>query len=116
MDVIAQYHAAITTMLQKIVDTQKEAIATAARRCADAIAEDRYLYVIGTGGHSAIAPQEMFWRAGGLVPGEWDSAADTLAYDSPRGTVRMAGNHLVQSVYLARTDGLDLDVVAQLAP
>jgi ABC-type branched-subunit amino acid transport system substrate-binding protein len=55
-------------------------------------------------------------RAGGLVPGEWDSAADTLAYDSPRGTVRMAGNHLVQSVYLARADGLDLDVVAQLAP
>ena len=26
MDVIAQYHAAITTMLQKIADTQKEAI------------------------------------------------------------------------------------------
>ena len=68
MDVIAQYHAAITTMLQKIVDTQKGALATAARRCADAIAEERYLYVIGTGGHSAIAPQEMFWRAGGLVP------------------------------------------------
>jgi urea transport system substrate-binding protein len=55
-------------------------------------------------------------RAGGLVPGEWDSAADTLAYDSPRGTVRMAGNHLVQSVYLARADGVDLDVVAQLTP
>jgi urea transport system substrate-binding protein len=55
-------------------------------------------------------------RAGGLVPGEWAAAADALAYDSPRGTVRMAGNHLVQSVYLARADGLDLDVVAQLAP
>jgi urea transport system substrate-binding protein len=55
-------------------------------------------------------------RAGGLVPGEWEAAADALAYDSPRGTVRMAGNHLVQSVYLARADGLDLDVVAQLAP
>ena len=34
MDLIAQYHAAITAMLQKIVDTQKEAIQTAARRCA----------------------------------------------------------------------------------
>jgi len=68
MDVIAEYHAAITSMLQKIVDTQREAIGKAAQRCADAIAEDRYLYVIGTGGHSSIAPQEMFWRAGGLVP------------------------------------------------
>jgi uncharacterized phosphosugar-binding protein len=68
MDVIAQYHAAVTAMLHKIADTQQEPIRTAARRCADAIAEERYLYVIGTGGHSAIAPQEMFWRAGGLVP------------------------------------------------
>jgi hypothetical protein len=55
-------------------------------------------------------------RAGGLLPDEWDAAADTLAYDSPRGTVQMAGNHLVQSVYLARAAGLDLDVVAQLVP
>jgi len=36
MNLIAQYHAAITAMLQKIVDTQQEAIRTAARRCADA--------------------------------------------------------------------------------
>ena len=68
MDVIAQYHTAITTMLQKIVDTQREPIRRAARRCADAIVEDRYLYVIGTGGHSYIACEELFWRAGGLVP------------------------------------------------
>lgn len=68
MDVIAQYHAAITTMLGQIAATQGDAIRTAARRCAEAVAEERYLYVIGTGGHSAIAPQEMFWRAGGLVP------------------------------------------------
>ncbi len=67
MDALGQYHAAITGMLQKIIDTQREAIGRAGRRCADAIAEDRYLYVIGPGGHSAIAPQEMFWRAGGLA-------------------------------------------------
>ena len=68
MDVIAQYHSAITAMLQQIAETQKEPIGRAARRCADAIAEERYLYVIGTGGHSYIACEEMFWRAGGLVP------------------------------------------------
>jgi ABC-type branched-subunit amino acid transport system substrate-binding protein len=55
-------------------------------------------------------------RAGSLMPAQWEAAAAALAYDSPRGTVRMAGNHLVQNVYLARADGLDLDVVAQLAP
>jgi hypothetical protein len=27
----------------------------------------------------------------------------------------MAGNYLLQSVYLARTDGLEFDVIAQLA-
>lgn len=68
MDGIAQYHGAITAMLQKIVDTQREPIAWAARQCADAIVEDRYIYVIGTGGHSYIACEELFWRAGGLVP------------------------------------------------
>ncbi|HXV93614.1 MAG TPA: substrate-binding domain-containing protein [Pseudonocardia sp.] len=55
-------------------------------------------------------------RAGALDPRELDAAADALAYDSPRGTVRMAGNHLQQSVYLARADGLDLDVLAELGP
>jgi uncharacterized phosphosugar-binding protein len=68
MDGIAQYHAAIGAMFQKIVDTQREPIARAARRCADAITEDQYIYVIGTGGHSYIACEELFWRAGGLVP------------------------------------------------
>jgi uncharacterized phosphosugar-binding protein len=68
MDGIAQYHAVVTAMLQKIADTQRETIGRAARRCAEAIVEDRYLYVIGTGGHSYIACEEMFWRAGGLVP------------------------------------------------
>jgi uncharacterized phosphosugar-binding protein len=67
VDPISQYHAAVSGMLQRIVDTQREAIGAAGRRCAEAIAQDRYLYVIGPGGHSSIAPQEMFWRAGGLA-------------------------------------------------
>jgi urea transport system substrate-binding protein len=55
-------------------------------------------------------------RAAGPDPLAWTAAADRLAYDSPRGPVRMAGNHLVQDVYLAEADGLALDVVAQLTP
>ncbi len=68
MDGITQYHTAITSMLQTIVDTQREPIGRAAKRLADAIQADRYIYIIGTGGHSYIACEEMFWRAGGLVP------------------------------------------------
>jgi uncharacterized phosphosugar-binding protein len=67
-DPITQYHTAVSAMLQKIADTQREPIRRAAARLADAIAADRYVYVIGTGGHSYIAAEEMFWRAGGLVP------------------------------------------------
>jgi ABC-type branched-subunit amino acid transport system substrate-binding protein len=43
-----------------------------------------------------------------------NAAADTLAYEGPRGLVRMSGNHLLQDVYLARADGLEFDVLAQL--
>lgn len=54
-------------------------------------------------------------RAGELGPHALRGAADALAYDSPRGVVAMDGNHLLQSVHLARADGLEFDVLAQLA-
>lgn len=53
--------------------------------------------------------------AGSLELNRMCGAADKLAYDSPRGTVRMSGNHLLQNVYLARASGLEFDVIAQLA-
>jgi urea transport system substrate-binding protein len=54
-------------------------------------------------------------RAGSLELDRLCGAADDLAYDSPRGVVRMSGNHLLQDVYLARAAGLEFDVIAQLA-
>lgn len=42
-------------------------------------------------------------------------APATLDYNSPRGGVRLAQNHLRQPVYLATADGLDFDVTAQIA-
>ncbi len=54
-------------------------------------------------------------RAGTLDLDGLCGAADDLAYESPRGTVRMSGNHLLQNVYLARAAGLEFDVLAQLA-
>jgi len=76
MDGITQYHAAITAMLQKIMETQPEAIGRAARRLADVIQEDRYIYVIGraatatsrakrcSGGRAVWCRSILFWIPG----------------------------------------------------
>jgi ABC-type branched-subunit amino acid transport system substrate-binding protein len=58
---------------------------------------------------------ELAGKAGSMGLAELCGAADELSYESPRGLVRMAGNHLLQSVYLARADGLQFDVLAELA-
>ena len=54
-------------------------------------------------------------RARSLELDQLNGAADKLAYESPRGLVRMSGNHLQQDIYLARADGLEFDVLAQFA-
>lgn len=53
-------------------------------------------------------------RAGSLHPVRLADAAVRLAYDSPRGPVRMEGNHLVGRAHLARSDGMRLEVIAEL--
>ena len=39
----------------------------AARRMAEQIASDRLIHIYGPGGHSNLASQELFFRAGGLM-------------------------------------------------
>ncbi len=68
MNPIDQYHKAITEAIGKIVEREQESISRAAALLADKIAEDRLIYVIGPGGHSQNAAEELFWRAGGLAP------------------------------------------------
>lgn len=46
---------------------QQDALQTAAGWMADAIAEDRLIYLFGGGGHTCLVMQELFWRAGGLA-------------------------------------------------
>jgi urea transport system substrate-binding protein len=53
-------------------------------------------------------------RAGTLAPAPMIASAEALAYSGPRGDVRMHGNHLLQTIYLARADGLEFDVLAEL--
>jgi ABC-type branched-subunit amino acid transport system substrate-binding protein len=42
------------------------------------------------------------------------AVSDTVAYEGPRGALRLQGNHLSQRMYLARADVFDFDVIAQL--
>lgn len=62
-----EYYGAVLQNLQKINDTQNEAIEKAAHLMADAIAADRLIHVYGGGGHTTLPVGEMFFRAGGLA-------------------------------------------------
>ncbi len=51
----------------KIEDTEHNKLLQAADKMADAIKEDRLIYIFGGGGHTTLVMQELFWRAGGLA-------------------------------------------------
>ena len=61
------YFDAIIRLLQEVADTQREAVERASRVVADAIETDHLIYVFGAS-HAGILAQEVFYRAGGLVP------------------------------------------------
>ncbi len=67
MEAMRTYYERVTGLLER-VEKEKESVAKAARLTSEAIEKDRLLHVFGTGGHSYIGAEEMFWRAGGLVP------------------------------------------------
>jgi uncharacterized phosphosugar-binding protein len=57
----------VINLLQEVRDTQGEAIERAAQVIADAIQADHLVYVFGAS-HAGILAQELFYRAGGMVP------------------------------------------------
>lgn len=57
----------IIKLLQEVRDTQREALEQAASVIAGAIENGHLLYVFGPS-HAGIVAQELFFRAGGLVP------------------------------------------------
>ena len=67
MSIINEYCSGITELLSEIRDSQENAILSAAQLCANAVTEGKLINVIGPGGHSNIAVEEVLWRAGGLV-------------------------------------------------
>ena len=54
-------------ILQRAIETQEPVLRQAAEMVADAIQDDKLIYVFGAG-HAGILAEESFYRAGGLVP------------------------------------------------
>jgi uncharacterized phosphosugar-binding protein len=67
VSVSTQYLRKIFDHLQRLHDEEQDSIGAAARMVAEHVKEDKIVYAYGPGGHSNLAPQEIFFRAGGLV-------------------------------------------------
>ncbi len=61
------YFERVTAHMRRILDEERDSLDAAATRLAEQIAADRLVYVYGPGGHSNLAAQEIFFRAGGLM-------------------------------------------------
>ena len=59
---------------------------------------------------------ELFRRSGEADVRRMNAIAEGLGYDGPRGAVELRDRHLRQRVFLAEADGLEFDVLDQLAP
>ena len=68
MNAIGKYHQATLGTLEKILATETERIKQAAGIVADQIAAGNLVHITGSGGHSMMGAEEMFYRSGGLVP------------------------------------------------
>lgn len=61
------YLQKIQALEESILDQEQEPVDRAARTIADQIRKDRLVHIYGPGGHSNLASQEVFFRAGGLM-------------------------------------------------
>ncbi|MBL6945492.1 MAG: SIS domain-containing protein [Rhodospirillales bacterium] len=62
-----RYKDTISSLMEEILEGAK-AIENAADMVAQSILKDQLVHVIGPGGHSSMAAEEVLWRAGGLAP------------------------------------------------
>ncbi|RUT34479.1 sugar isomerase domain-containing protein [Arsenicitalea aurantiaca] len=61
------YFDQVTALMRRILEEEQAGLEAAAIRLADQIEADRLIHVYGPGGHSNLAAQEIFFRAGGLM-------------------------------------------------
>jgi uncharacterized phosphosugar-binding protein len=64
---VQRFRQEVDALLRRIAAEEQDAIARAASLMADVVAGDHLIFVFGTGGHSYIGAEEMFYRAGGLA-------------------------------------------------
>lgn len=64
---ITEYFNKITELLKKVYESQEDVLDEAAERISQAIQGDGIIHLYGCG-HSHILTEEVFYRAGGLVP------------------------------------------------
>lgn len=67
MDLTDSYFDTVTSLMRRVRNEEHDAIGRAAEAVAGTIADGRLLHVFGTGGHSAMGAEEIFFRAGGLI-------------------------------------------------
>lgn len=61
------YLSSVIEYIRRIQKEERDNLDAAARLMAKQISEDRLVHVFGPGGHSNLATQEVFFRAGGLM-------------------------------------------------
>lgn len=67
MDGPDRYFALVIDLLQRLRDSRRAAVAAAAEAVAACLAVDGVVHLFGTG-HSHMLAEEVFYRAGGLIP------------------------------------------------
>lgn len=98
----AGYLEQVIALLRAIDATEREPLERAAARVAAQVAADRLVHVYGPGGHSNLAAQEVFFRAGGLMH---------VAAILHEGT--LLSNGALRSMAVERTPGYGRDVIAE---
>lgn len=99
-----EYYNIVIEQLKRQVTEEEETIEKAAQACADSVCADRILHAFGCG-HSQMFGEEIFYRAGGLVP--VNAILHTHYSLSPKARISTA---------VERVEGLSDKVLAQCNP
>lgn len=98
----AEYFDYITNLMRRILEEERDALEVAANLVAEQVGNDRLVHIYGPGGHSNLASQEVFFRAGGLMH---------MAAILDEGTLLSSG--ALQSMAIERTPGYGRVVITQ---
>jgi len=97
----AGYLSETQALMQRILTEERDPLDHAAERLTGQIEADRLIHVFGPGGHSNLASQEVFFRAGGLMH---------VSAILDEGT--LLSNGALRSMAIERTPGYGVIVIA----